>query len=94
MKKKIDLIGLTQHAAKDWGKDAEGIPVIPDSVINRAEVVLRCSLKGEPRRPPLPGDFDVDDTCRCCGAHIIKRNSAPKHALALCPKCWDEEASR
>jgi hypothetical protein len=93
-KKPMTLVGISKYTAeKDWGGDSEGWPVIPDSVMNEAEILLQCTLKGEPRRPPPPGDFDVDTTCRC-GAAIVKRNSAPAHAIALCPQCWYEESKR
>lgn len=90
-KKPVTMIGISQYTADtDWKEDSEGIPIIPDHIMNQANILLLCTLKGAPRRPPPQGDSDVDIKCRC-GADIVKRKSAPAHAIALCPKCWSEE---
>ncbi len=88
--KRPTLFGITQYTDKvDWKGD-HSYPVIPDSIMAEAEVLLLCGKVGEDRRPPPEGDFDVEVACRC-GERLFKRNSAPAHAVALCESCFAKE---
>ncbi len=87
---KKTLFGITQYTDQiDWQGD-HNMSVIPDSIIDKAEVLLLCSNVGEDRKPPPSGDEDITVNCRC-GQPIVKRKSAPVHAIALCGKCFVEE---
>lgn len=87
--KRQTIFGISEYTDKiDW-KGKHEMLVIPDDLVNEAEVLLLCTKIGEPRRPPPAGDSDVETVCRC-GERLLKRKSAPSHAIALCQTCFYE----
>lgn len=66
-----------------WHPLRERLPVLPDEVLARADVVV-CTIEGEPRHPAGPDDYDVVAACHACGVPVVHRASAPD----LPKECW------